>query len=197
MKKQCGPPGHPNCLLAYEKQVDWLSPLSEWPSFLCRLWRQPRPRQAAYTHSILPQPLVPDCRRHGFTRRAGSSSNPLPAPRLKWKALRRCTCKITRRWVWGRLPVKWRSALGHHQQRPGPARGHHSFDPAGNVTSMVSSNENGASVSYTYDQLSRLSTVVDGRLPIGFNTTSYFYDPVSNLATATYPNGLQSSFTYL
>jgi len=62
---------------------------------------------------------------------------------------------------------------------------------------MVSSNENGASVSYTYDQLSRLSTVVDGRLPIGFNTTSYFYDPVSNLATATYPNGLQSSFTYL
>jgi RHS repeat-associated protein len=31
---------------------------------------------------------------------------------------------------------------------------------------------------------------------VGQNTTTYSYDPASNLATVTYPNGLQSSFTY-
>jgi RHS repeat-associated protein len=59
-----------------------------------------------------------------------------------------------------------------------------------------SSNPNGASVSYTYDQLNRLSTVVDNRLSSGQNTTSYAYDPASNLATVTYPNSLQSTFSY-
>jgi YD repeat-containing protein len=44
--------------------------------------------------------------------------------------------------------------------------------------------------------LNRLSTVVDNRLPVGQNTTTYSYEPASNLATATYPNGLQSAFTY-
>jgi RHS repeat-associated protein len=43
--------------------------------------------------------------------------------------------------------------------------------------------------------LNRLSTVVDNRLA-GQNTTQYTYDPASNLATATYPNGLSSTFTY-
>jgi RHS repeat-associated protein len=38
--------------------------------------------------------------------------------------------------------------------------------------------------------------VVDNRLPVGQNTTTYSYDPASNLATVTYPNGLVSSFTY-
>jgi RHS repeat-associated protein len=61
---------------------------------------------------------------------------------------------------------------------------------------MTSSNANGVSVSYTYDSLNRLATVVDNRLPVGQNTTTYSYDPASNLATVTYPNGLQSSFTY-
>ena len=61
---------------------------------------------------------------------------------------------------------------------------------------MASSNTNGTSVAYTYDSLNRLSTVVDNRLPVGQNTTTYSYDPASNLATVTYPNGLQSSFTY-
>jgi len=55
---------------------------------------------------------------------------------------------------------------------------------------------NGTSVAYTYDELNRLSTVADNRLPAGRNTTSYTYDPASNLATVTYPNGLQSTFTY-
>jgi RHS repeat-associated protein len=61
---------------------------------------------------------------------------------------------------------------------------------------MQSSNTNGISVAYTYDSLNRLSTVVDNRLPAGQNTTTYAYDPASNLATVTYPNGVQSTFTY-
>jgi RHS repeat-associated protein len=72
----------------------------------------------------------------------------------------------------------------------------YTYDATGNVSSMASSNANGASVGYTYDNLNRLSTVVDNRLPVGQNTTTYSYDPASNLATVTYPNGLQSSFTY-
>jgi RHS repeat-associated protein len=31
---------------------------------------------------------------------------------------------------------------------------------------------------------------------VGQNTTTYAYDPASNLATVTYPNGVQSTFTY-
>jgi len=72
----------------------------------------------------------------------------------------------------------------------------YTYDLAGNVASMTSSNANGISVVYTYDSLNRLETVVDNRLPAGQNTTTYSYDPASNLATMNYPNGLQSSFTY-
>jgi RHS repeat-associated protein len=72
----------------------------------------------------------------------------------------------------------------------------YTFDAAGHVATIASSNTNGASVSYTYDDLDRLSTVVDNRLPSGQNTTTYAYDPASNLATATLPNGLQSTYTY-
>jgi RHS repeat-associated protein len=72
----------------------------------------------------------------------------------------------------------------------------YTYDAAGNLASMASSNANGASVSYTFDSLNRLATVVDNRLPAGRNTTTYAYDPASNLATVTYPNGLESQFTY-
>ena len=72
----------------------------------------------------------------------------------------------------------------------------YTYDAAGNVASMSSSNPNGVSVSYTYDQLNRLSTVIDNRLPVGKNITVYAYDPASNLATVTYPNGVQSTLTY-
>jgi len=61
---------------------------------------------------------------------------------------------------------------------------------------MTSSNANGVSVAYQYDDLDRLSTVVDGRLSSGANTTSYTYDSASNVATVTYPNSVQSQFTY-
>jgi RHS repeat-associated protein len=71
----------------------------------------------------------------------------------------------------------------------------YNYDAAGHVASIASSNMNGASMSYTYDDLDRLSTVVDNRLS-GNNTTTYSYDSASNVATVTYPNGVQSTFTY-
>jgi RHS repeat-associated protein len=71
----------------------------------------------------------------------------------------------------------------------------YTHDAAGHVASIASSNANGASVAYTYDDLDRLSTVVDNQLS-GTITTTYTYDPASNLATATYPNGVQSALTY-
>ncbi len=70
----------------------------------------------------------------------------------------------------------------------------YTYDAVGNVASM--SGSGGVSVSYTYDELNRLSTVEDNNLPGGQNTTTYNYDPASNLATATYPNGLQATYTY-
>ena len=72
----------------------------------------------------------------------------------------------------------------------------YAYDGGDNVTSIASSNANGASLTYGYDSLNRLASVVDNRLPTAQNTTAYTYDPVSNLATATYPNGIQHTFTY-
>jgi RHS repeat-associated protein len=71
----------------------------------------------------------------------------------------------------------------------------YTYYSTGKVETIQSSNANGVSVSYTYDGLNRLSTVVDNRLS-GSNTTSYSYDDASNVATVTYPNGLKSTFTY-
>jgi RHS repeat-associated protein len=72
----------------------------------------------------------------------------------------------------------------------------YTYDAAGNVATMTSSNTGGISVAYTYDELSRLASVVDNNLPADHDTTTYTYDPATNLATAIYPNGLQSTFTY-
>ena len=72
----------------------------------------------------------------------------------------------------------------------------YTYDAAGNLASMTSSHTNGVSVNYSYDDLNRLSTVVDNRLASGANTTTYTYDPANNLATVTYPNGLQSTLGY-
>jgi uncharacterized protein RhaS with RHS repeats len=72
----------------------------------------------------------------------------------------------------------------------------YSYDAAGHVASIASSNANGASMSYTYDTLNRLSTVVDNRLPACQNTTSYAYDGASNVTTVTYPNGVQAVMQY-
>ncbi|MGD0548718.1 MAG: DUF6531 domain-containing protein [Terracidiphilus sp.] len=66
----------------------------------------------------------------------------------------------------------------------------------GSVENIASSNLNGVSVTLTWDELNRLSSVIDNRLPSGANTAVYTYDPAGNVATATYPNGFQTTFTY-
>jgi RHS repeat-associated protein len=71
----------------------------------------------------------------------------------------------------------------------------YTYGAAGNLASMASSNTHGVSASYQYDSLNRLSAAVDGNLT-GSTTTSYTYDSSSNVATVTYPNGLESTFTY-
>ena len=71
----------------------------------------------------------------------------------------------------------------------------YTYDAAGHVATIASSNANGASASYTYDSLNRLSTVVDNRLA-GGGTTSYAYDPASNLVKVTYSNGVQTVIQY-
>ena len=72
----------------------------------------------------------------------------------------------------------------------------YTYDTASHVGSIASSNTDGASMSYTYDSLNRLSTVVDNRLSSGANTTTYTYDTAGHVATVTYPNGVESQFTY-
>ncbi len=64
------------------------------------------------------------------------------------------------------------------------------------MESIASSNPHGVWVTLTWDELNRLSTVIDNRLPSGANTAVYTYDSAGNVATATYPNGFQTTFTY-
>jgi len=68
----------------------------------------------------------------------------------------------------------------------------YSYDAAGHVASIASNHANGASMSYAYDGLGRLSAVVDARL----GTTTYSYDDANNVATVTYPNGVQTLMQY-
>jgi RHS repeat-associated protein len=60
---------------------------------------------------------------------------------------------------------------------------------------MSSNHTHGVSATYGYDDLNRLTSVVDGNLS-GSNTTSYTYDSANNVGTVTYPNGIESQFTY-
>jgi RHS repeat-associated protein len=71
----------------------------------------------------------------------------------------------------------------------------YTYDAAGNLASMSSNHAHGVSVSYSYDDLNRLSTVVDARLA-GNQTTTYSYDSASNVGKVTYPNGIAAQFTY-
>jgi RHS repeat-associated protein len=71
----------------------------------------------------------------------------------------------------------------------------YSYDGAGNLASMSSNHANGILVAYAWDELNRLSTVTDSRL-VGNQVTTYTYDPASNVATVTAPNGLQTTLNY-
>lgn len=66
----------------------------------------------------------------------------------------------------------------------------YSYNAANRVASIAFSNSNDGLVSYSQDELNRLSSVVDNGLS-GNNTTTYAYDPASNVTTATYPTGVQ------
>jgi RHS repeat-associated protein len=75
----------------------------------------------------------------------------------------------------------------------------YTYDAAGNVKTIVSSNASGASMSYSYDALNRLATATDNRLLAQGATsavTSYSYDLVGNVASYTYPNSVQTTHTY-
>ena len=74
----------------------------------------------------------------------------------------------------------------------------YSYDAAGNVKSIVSSNPNGANVSYNYDADDRPASVTDNRLAAQglATTTTYSYDAGGNLTGYTYPNGVQTSSIY-
>jgi len=54
-----------------------------------------------------------------------------------------------------------------------------------------SSNVGGASDTYTYEQLNRLSTATDAS-----GSTTYAYDAVGNLQNFTYPNGVTHAYSY-
>jgi RHS repeat-associated protein len=71
----------------------------------------------------------------------------------------------------------------------------YTYDAAGDLASVRSSNANGISVDYTYDDLNRIESVVDNRLA-GSTTTTYSYDAVGNTFSATLPNGLQTTYAY-
>jgi len=69
----------------------------------------------------------------------------------------------------------------------------YTYDATSNLTSITSSNANGASVSYAFDELNRVSTVTDNHETA---TTSYNYDVNGNLTGYAYPNGVQATYTF-
>ena len=70
----------------------------------------------------------------------------------------------------------------------------YTYDVADNVSSIRSSNVDGASFDYTYDDLGRLDRVIDNRLSPG--TTQYTYDDIGLLKTDVRPNGVKAEYTY-
>jgi RHS repeat-associated protein len=76
----------------------------------------------------------------------------------------------------------------------------YTHDAHGNLLTILSSNANGASVTYTPDALNRVGTVVDNRLVaqgVTSATTSYTYYPVGTVKNYTYSaNGMQTAYTY-
>lgn len=70
----------------------------------------------------------------------------------------------------------------------------YSYDAAGNLLSIRSSNANGVNVTYSYDELNRLAALDDQNLADG--VTTYAYDNAGNLVSYRYPNFVQHDYTY-
>ncbi|HYG11873.1 MAG TPA: RHS repeat-associated core domain-containing protein, partial [Pyrinomonadaceae bacterium] len=69
----------------------------------------------------------------------------------------------------------------------------YTYDAAGNTLTLRSSNSEGVSINYAYDNLNRLTTVTDNRLG---GSTAYAYDPNGNLQSLAYQNQVRTSYTY-
>jgi len=73
----------------------------------------------------------------------------------------------------------------------------YTYNEAGSLLTIRSSNPNGVSVDYNYDALNRLATVKDNQLAaLNGGVTNYTYDTVGNLQSYQYPNGVSSSYAY-
>ncbi|MED5240103.1 MAG: polymorphic toxin-type HINT domain-containing protein [Pseudomonadota bacterium] len=79
------------------------------------------------------------------------------------------------------------------ETKPNGAILDYGYDAAGNRTRLTTTQANGDSrtVDYTFDALSRLSTVTDDT-----GTTTYGYDAAGNRASLTRPNGVETTYTY-
>jgi len=69
----------------------------------------------------------------------------------------------------------------------------YTYDPAGNVISVVSSNTGGTSVPYAWDQNNRLQSVTDIRTG---GATNYSYDQTNQFSSIQYPNGVSYAYSY-
>ncbi len=76
----------------------------------------------------------------------------------------------------------------------------YTHDAHGNLLTILSSNTNGASVTYTPDALNRVGTVTDNRLlaqGVSSAVTTYAYYPVGTIKNYTYStNTVQTAYTY-
>jgi RHS repeat-associated protein len=68
----------------------------------------------------------------------------------------------------------------------------YTYDVASNVRTINSSNANGVSITYTYDELNRLASVSD----VTAGSAAYAYDEVGNLLSVLNSNGVRSAYTY-
>ncbi len=71
----------------------------------------------------------------------------------------------------------------------------YTYDAHANLLTIVSSNTNGASMTYTYDVLNRLASALDNRVAAQGGPsapTTHSYDPAGNLSGYAYSTGLQT-----
>jgi YD repeat-containing protein len=72
----------------------------------------------------------------------------------------------------------------------------YTYDTHGNLLTIVSSNTNGASMTYTYDALNRLGSAKDNRIAAqggSSNPTTYSYDATGNQTGYVCPNTVQTA----
>jgi YD repeat-containing protein len=71
----------------------------------------------------------------------------------------------------------------------------YTYGKLGSLRTVRSSNADGVSVDYAYDELSRLKDVADDRLSEN-NVKTYSYDGAGNLESYTYGNGVKRLYAY-